>query len=146
MSHGHPASTSLATSSGRLPRVAALAVALLLPGLLGCAPYAESADVTLPPEHLLAPVLADASERSGVAAEDLAVVTSSPRTWRDGSLGCPAPGMVYTQALVPGWHLVLKAGDRELDYRLTDRAGAFLLCEAGRSRDEGLPNALRDER
>lgn len=146
MSHGQQAPASLATSSGRLPRVAALAVALLLPGLLGCAPYAEPADVPLPPEHLLAPVLADASERSGVAAGELAVVTSSPRTWRDGSLGCPEPGMVYTQALVPGWWLVLKAGDRELDYRLTDRAGAFLLCAAGRSRDEGLANGLRDER
>ncbi|MFU8895072.1 MAG: hypothetical protein ACNA8J_01665 [Gammaproteobacteria bacterium] len=127
-------------------RAAALVVALLLPGLLGCAPRAGRADVTLPPDHLLAPVLADASERGGIAAEQLVVVSSSPRTWRDGSLGCPEPGQHYTQALVPGWWLVLKAGDRELDYRMTERAGAFIVCETGRARDEGLPHGLRDAR
>jgi len=87
-------------------------------------------DPALPPERLLAPVLADASRRSGVAVGELVVVDAWHGTWSDGSLGCPQPGMLYTQALVPGWQLILKAGERTLDYRLSDR-GAFLLCPQG---------------
>lgn len=83
-----------------------------------------------PPEHLIAPVLADASERSGLAAEELVVSGSWHRTWSDGSMGCPQPGMHYTQALVTGWRVVVKAGERMLDYRLSDR-GSFTLCPGG---------------
>ena len=37
-------------------------------------------------------------------------------TWRDGSLGCPKKGMSYTQALVPGMLIVLRADDAEYEY------------------------------
>jgi hypothetical protein len=30
--------------------------------------------------------------------------------WNDGSLGCPEPGMMYTQALVNGYWLIIEAG------------------------------------
>jgi hypothetical protein len=83
-----------------------------------------------PPETLLAPVLADASERSGVAAEELVVSGSWHRTWSDGSMGCPQPGMHYTQALVTGWRVVVQAGEQLLDYRISDR-GYFTLCPDG---------------
>ena len=54
-------------------------------------------------------------------------------TWSDGSLGCPAPDMAYTQALVPGYRIVLMANgetyhyhgarDREPFYCPAERAG-----------------------
>jgi hypothetical protein len=84
----------------------------------------------LPPEKLLTPVLADASERGGVAAEELVVTGAWRRTWSDGSMGCPLPGMHYTQALVTGWRVVVQAGEQTLDYRLSDR-GYFVLCPGG---------------
>ena len=37
-------------------------------------------------------------------------------TWRDGSLGCPKPGMMYTQALVEGALIVLRLEGREYSY------------------------------
>lgn len=33
-----------------------------------------------------------------------------PVTWNDGSLGCPEPGMNYTQALVPGYEIEFQVG------------------------------------
>lgn len=84
----------------------------------------------LPPDQLLRPLLDDAAQRTGREAESLVVSRALRVTWSDGSLGCPQPGMHYTQALVPGWHVHITAGDEVLDYRLTDR-GSFLLCPAG---------------
>lgn len=84
----------------------------------------------LPPERLLAPVLADASKRTGLPTSELVVTHAWRRTWNDGSLGCPQPGMYYTQALVPGWQVIVAAGERSLDYRLSDR-GFFIVCAGG---------------
>ncbi len=32
--------------------------------------------------------------------------------WSNGALGCPAPGMMYTQAIVPGYKLTFSDGSR----------------------------------
>ncbi len=57
----------------------------------------------------------------------LTLVRAQAVTWSDGSLGCPEPGMSYTQALVEGYWIVLDAGDQTLDYRAS-ASGAFKLC------------------
>jgi hypothetical protein len=81
------------------------------------------------PDEYLAPVLEDAAERAGLPVEELVVIRSEFVEWSDGSLGCPEPGMMYTQAIVPGYRVEVEAGDKVLDYRL-DGAGRFRLCEA----------------
>jgi hypothetical protein len=93
-------------------------------------PMPTDGDLALPPERLLAPVLADASKRTGMPTEELVVTNAWRRTWNDGSLGCPQPGMNYTQALVPGWQVIVAAGERSLDYHLSDR-GSFIVCAGG---------------
>lgn len=80
------------------------------------------------PEALLAEILAHASQRAGVPVEQLEVVTASEVTFNDGSLGCPEPGMMYTQALVDGYQVVVRTPDGDLDYRASGRGG-FRLCE-----------------
>jgi hypothetical protein len=60
--------------------------------------------------------LADASERSGIPAEAIAVASALVVTWSDGSLGCPQPGMMYTQALVPGYLLILEVDGERVAY------------------------------
>ena len=84
---------------------------------------------------------ADAARRTGVAAEALALVSAEPVTWSDGSLGCPQPGRMYTQALVPGYRVRLRGPDGELDYHASAR-GALVLCPAGRAVGP-LPGASR---
>jgi hypothetical protein len=80
------------------------------------------------PQDLLDAILADAAQRSGTPAESLEVVTAAAVTWNDGSLGCPEPGMFYTQALVDGYQVVIDTGDEQLDYRVGS-GGSFRLCE-----------------
>jgi hypothetical protein len=100
-------------------------------------PLETDGEAALPPKDLLARVLADASERSDIPSADLVIDGAWRRTWSDGSLGCPRPGEFYTQALVPGWQVIVKAGEQELDYRLTDR-GHFILCPDGLAQDGGF--------
>ena len=80
------------------------------------------------PSEIMEPFLADADERPGAAVDEIDVVTAVQVTYTDGSLDCPEPGMLYTQALVDGYQVVLDADGTELDYRVT-RDGGFRLCE-----------------
>jgi hypothetical protein len=52
--------------------------------------------------------LADLAHRLAVDAAAIVVVSSEDVTWSDGSLGCPEPGMRYTQALVNGTRVILE--------------------------------------
>jgi hypothetical protein len=85
-------------------------------------------------------VLADARQRSGDASARIASTESV--TWRDGSLGCPQPDRMYTQALVRGWRLRVQAGGQELDYHASAR-GQWLLCPAGRAVDPVPDGAIK---
>ena len=68
------------------------------------------------PDGPLAAAVADLSSDTGVDPDDIQVVVNQEVTWRDGSLGCPKPGMFYTQALVDGYRIVLRAGGEEVAY------------------------------
>lgn len=50
-------------------------------------------------------------------------------TWRDGSIGCPEPGMMYTQALVPGYLIQLRVDGELYNYHGRDGGDPFL-CES----------------
>jgi hypothetical protein len=93
------------------------------------APPSAAALVGEVPAEVMDPILAAAAERAGVAREELEVIRAEQVTWSDGSLGCPEPGQMYTQALVDGYHVVIVAGDDELDYRVGS-AGSFRVCES----------------
>jgi hypothetical protein len=140
------------TPRRRSPRHAPLALALIV--LAGCAatgapsrddvasdrpmrtdPPAEPIpSVSAPgvvgevPDALLAQILADAADGAGIDIDDVEVVRAEAVTWNDGSLGCPEPDVMYTQALVDGYHVVLEADGTELDYRATAN-GDFRRCE-----------------
>ncbi len=44
----------------------------------------------------------DLAEARRVESDAVKVLESRPVAWRSGALGCPEPGMMYTDALVPG--------------------------------------------
>ena len=56
------------------------------------------------------------------------VVSAEPTTWNDGGLGCPEPGKMYTQALVPGYKIVLEADGKTMNYHASE-TGTVKLCE-----------------
>ena len=64
----------------------------------------------------LAAIRADMTKR-GVASDQVRVVSAQSVTFNDGSLGCPAPGVQYTQAQVEGTRVVVQASGTQYDYR-----------------------------
>ncbi|MES3002314.1 MAG: hypothetical protein V4787_16615 [Pseudomonadota bacterium] len=74
-----------------------------------------------------------ATKRSGIPASQLQVVSMERVTWSDGSLGCPRPGVLYTQSLVPGWRVKLQVGGEVWDYHAGDR-GQPVLCPPDRAK------------
>lgn len=72
--------------------------------------------------------VADLASRLGVDSEVIEVVSVEEVTWRNGSLGCPQPGMFYTQALVDGLRIVLAVAGRGYHYHQGGQGEPFL-CE-----------------
>jgi hypothetical protein len=110
-----------------------LLVAVLLLGLLlGCGTgpgdQAEEAPVESPSDSpsdspsgtpsdgAADAAVADLAAHLGIEPEAVQVVAVEEVTWRDGSLGCAEPGMVYTQALVDGARITLRAEGVEHEY------------------------------
>jgi hypothetical protein len=55
--------------------------------------------------------IGDLARHLGIPRERIEVVSDEDVTWSDGSIGCPEPGMNYTQATVPGYLVVLAVDD-----------------------------------
>lgn len=79
------------------------------------------------------------AKQLSIEAATIAVVRAEEVDWPDGSVGCPMPGMRYTQAIVNGTFVQLRAGDQLYNYH---GAGTRppTLC---RSKLEVLPEDLR---
>ncbi|HOW50142.1 MAG: hypothetical protein KIT28_14060 [Rubrivivax sp.] len=102
--------------------------AAALAAIAACAAPAEAPTLAT----MIDAAKADAARRLPAAAGALELVQAQAVTWSDGALGCPEPGRAYTQALVPGWQIRLRAGTEVLDYHAS-RGGALLLCPPGRA-------------
>jgi len=89
------------------------------------------------PRELRRAVVADAARRLGVAESAIVLTRAERVTWNDGALGCPQPGMGYTQALVPGYRIVARTAERELIYHTDESRGAIACAQS-------LPGAPRD--
>lgn len=94
------------------------------------------------PEAILGPILNEAAKLANVPPQQLVIVRAEAVVWNDGSLGCPEPGMEYTQALVNGYWVVINAAERTYDFRV-GRDGSFRLCPQGRGHPP-LPPDARD--
>jgi hypothetical protein len=79
------------------------------------------------PASIVDPIVAEIAGLAGVGVGQVTVVSAEAITFPDGSLGCPEPGMLYTQALVDGYKVVATAAGQTFDYRGTG-PGAFRRC------------------
>ena len=94
-------------------------------------PTTENETTTMPNSEqeqlpIVAPAKSDLATRLGVDPDELEVVSAETVTWPDGSLGCPEPGMSYTQALVDGSKVVLGHDDRVYVYHAGADGEPFL--------------------
>jgi hypothetical protein len=92
-------------------------------------PGSESSPTTgAVPDTILQAIIADLAARLGSDPGAFEVIKAESVVWGDGSLGCPEPGMMYTEALVNGYWVVIKADGQAYDYRASQK-GYFRLCE-----------------
>jgi hypothetical protein len=70
----------------------------------------------------------DLAARLDVPISQIKLVLIQDVTWRDGSLGCPQPGIFYTQALVNGILMQLEHDGIMYQYH-SDGGGKPFLCE-----------------
>lgn len=71
-------------------------------------------------------ILDDLAGRGVTATPTL--VSAESITWSDSSLGCPKPGMMYSQVITPGAKVVVTADGRTWDYRF-GRGEVPRLCQ-----------------
>jgi hypothetical protein len=90
-------------------------------------PVATPPSVIAVPPSILEAVVAEAARLASVPADQVAVVRAEPAVWSDGSLGCPQPDTMYTQAIVNGYWIILQAGTVPYDFRVAND-GSFTLC------------------
>ena len=104
-----------------------LIVAIFLPA---CALQSGADLSTSPMDRIVQAARADAAQRSRFAPGNLTLILAESVTWADSSLGCPRPGLLYTQTLVPGYRVQLRVGDEVFDYHAGVRGG-LVLCPPG---------------
>ncbi len=75
----------------------------------------------------------DLASRTGTAIGEISVVRAQKVTWANGAMGCPQKGMMYTQALVEGYFILLRSNGEESAYH-AGRDGQPFHCPAGRSK------------
>lgn len=112
----------------------ALSVALVLAACGGTGdstgqdPGREDGRVTEEASPEVREAVADLARRLDVAEEEIVVAGVEQVTWNDGSLGCADPETMYTQALVEGSRITLRAGERSYEYHAGQDRPPFL-CE-----------------
>jgi len=84
---------------------------------------AVTAQTSEVPAALLDKIRAELAGERGVSAADVKVVSAQAVNWPNGALGCPKPGRMYTQAIVPGYRIELEAGGKRFTYHAATRGG-----------------------
>lgn len=122
-----PPSTSTATEPATIPAPTDTAPTTSAPGT-------TMSDENSPVDAVLEPLVTiarqDLAARLGVEESTIQIATVEWVVWPDGSLGCPQPGMVYTQVQVDGYRILLVTGETEYAYHGGGNRGPFL-CEVG---------------
>lgn len=77
----------------------------------------------------VASAIADLAARLKVPETQIAVSRIEEVEWRDASLGCPQPGMMYAQVITPGYRIVLQADGKTYEYHASETHA--VLCRQG---------------
>ncbi len=72
------------------------------------------------PKAIADAVLQDLSQRTGSPTSSFRIIEAEERTWPDGCLGLAGADEFCTQALVPGWRVVVTDGTQQWIYRTSN--------------------------
>lgn len=147
-------------AKGRIPNPIGRIVAALLmaSALTGCQTPATEAEGNFPAlgpppitpheasemdlDALTEAAFLELAERLNINRADITLESAEQVIWRDGSIGCPQPEGFYTQALVNGYRIMLKAKDRIHAYHGRDGGQPFYCPDDRRQ----MPLPARGER
>lgn len=87
-----------------------------------------SSSESQPENPLVRQAKEDLAERLDIDLGAIELLEFDPVVWPDSSMGCPQPGMAYTQVPVDGAVIRLAAGDHTYAYHTGGTRGPFL-CE-----------------
>ena len=79
---------------------------------------------------------------TGANASDVRLLSFEQAEWTSGALGCPEPGVFYTQALVSGWKYLIALGDQVYEFHADDSGDTLVNCTARAQRAEGAINLV----
>ena len=81
----------------------------------------------------------DLAGRLDAPLDAIALLKFESVVWPDGSLGCPQPGMAYTQVLVEGYRILLNYQGEIYSYHGGESREPFLCLQASAPGDILLP-------
>lgn len=108
--------------------------AILILSVVSCSPTEvaateEPSDIDEPPTSIPAPeeltplqqaVISTLSDNLGISEDSISLVSTEAKEWPDGCLGIPEEGLMCTQAITPGFEIILEADGREVEYRTNE--------------------------
>lgn len=65
-------------------------------------------------------VVAHLAKSLGISPDEITVVSMEEVEWPDGCLGIQIEGLMCTQAIVPGFRIILEANGKEVEYRTNE--------------------------
>ncbi len=71
------------------------------------------------------------AQHLGVSADQLTLISVTPQTWSDSSLGCPDPDRAYAQVIVEGYLIVVSAGGQNYPIHTSSDGLPLILCQNG---------------
>lgn len=71
----------------------------------------------------------DLANHLKIQESQVSLVSVIEKTWPDSSMGCPQPGMAYTQVLTEGSQLILSANGKQYFYHAKIN-GKYTFCAA----------------
>ncbi|QHG15594.1 hypothetical protein [Nostoc sp. ATCC 53789] len=93
------------------------------------------------PRPVAKAVLRDLARRQGIFTSQLQIIDYSQQTWRNGCLELPQSDEICTQALVPGWRIVVSNGKQNWVYH-TNNNGRSLRLASANTPSNNLPDEL----
>lgn len=96
------------------------------------------------PQSVKQAVFQDIVQRTRIPRTSLQIVRAEQKTWSDGCLGLAESGVLCTQALVPGWLVVIEGSKQRLIYR-TNASGSIVKLDREASRTLLAPIRISTE-
>ncbi|WP_298907082.1 hypothetical protein [uncultured Nostoc sp.] len=88
-------------------------------------------------------VLQDLGRRQGISTRQVQIIDYNQQTWRNGCLELPQADELCTQALVPGWRLVVSNDKQNWIYHTNSNGRSLRLASTNTSSDK-LPASVKN--